>query len=580
MKWKKLTALAMASMMIATILSGCGGGNSEEKSSGKTAESSSEAKPDEKQELVLNNVDCKVLDVNDARNANEFVLLSHVQEGLFRVFSDKDGNDVLENAGCESYEVSDDGLTYTFKLRDYKWSDGQPVTAQHYVDSIKRLLNPENGFSYSFMAYDIENAEAYYDGQASADDIGVKALDDKTLEIKLRANIPFFIKKLTNVCFDPVRLDVIEKAGDQTKYNADYKLHVFCGPFVIADHTKGNEIVLEKNPEYWDAENVHLEKVTLKEIPEDSTKSILIENKELDAVEANSEYIAKWQKLTESGQLANISKTSPSCNYMCFNQHTGGLSGLMNNAKCRKALSLAINREEMNEVVYSGINIPAYGLIPAGMLVGEEEFRTVTGEEPLKADYDKYKDDNEGLQKMFKEGMKEAGVDKDLKDVELTIISSGTTVQDQAIQEYFKQTWEDRLGVKVNVNICADTSLFVDERNNNRYDLVFMGWNGDYNDPMTFMELFNTGSGYAKFMGGYSNEEFDKMFDSLAEESDMEKRAETYVAMENNLINEQAGIAPIFYSNKQFFVQSYVKDMSFPTFGSAYEFSRAYISGK
>ena len=99
---------------------------------------------------------------------------------------------------------------------------------------------------------------------------------------------------------------------------------------------------------------------------------------------------------------------------------------------------------------------------------------------------------------MFKEGMKEAGVDKDLKDVELTIISSGTTVQDQAIQEYFKQTWEDRLGVKVNVNICADTSLFVDERNNNRYDLVFMGWNGDYNDPMTFMELFNTGSGYAK----------------------------------------------------------------------------------
>lgn len=214
MKWKKLTALAMASMMIATILSGCGGGNSEEKSSGKTAESSSEAKPDEKQELVLNNVDCKVLDVNDARNANEFVLLSHVQEGLFRVFSDKDGNDVVENAGCESYEVSDDGLTYTFKLRDYKWSDGQPVTAQHYVDSIKRLLNPENGFSYSFMAYDIENAEAYYDGQASADDIGVKALDDKTLEIKLRANIPFFIKKLTNVCFDPVRLDVIEKAGD------------------------------------------------------------------------------------------------------------------------------------------------------------------------------------------------------------------------------------------------------------------------------------------------------------------------------------------------------------------------------
>lgn len=579
MKMKKLAAFALASMLVVTSLTGCGGSNDKGSNSKAKTEETGEAVPDEKQELTLNNSDCKVLDVNDARNANEFVLLSHVHEGLFRVFTDEDGNDQITNAGCESYEVSEDGLTYTFKIRDQKWSDGEPVTAQQYVDSIKRLLNPENGFSYSFMAYDIENAEAYYDGQATADDIGVSAPDDKTLVIKLRANIPFFVKKLTNICFAPVRLDVIEKAGDQTKYNSDYTLHVFSGPFVISEHTKGNEIVLEKNPKYWDAENVKLEKVHLKDIPEDSTKSILIENQELDAVEANSEYVEKWKQMTESGQLENISKPSPSCNYMCFNQHTGGLSGLMNNAKCRKALSLAIDREEMNELVYSGVNVPAYGLIPAGMMVGDEEFRSLA-DEPLKADYEKYKDDDKGLQDMFKEGMKEAGVSKDISEVELTIISSGTTVQNQAVQEYFKQTWEERLGVKVNVNICSDSSLFVEERNNNRYDLVFMGWNGDYNDPMTFMELWNTGSGYAKFMGGYHNEDFDSMFDSLATESDMEKRAETYVKMEENLVNEQAGMSPVYYTNKQLFVQSYVKDMSFPTFGSSYEFSRAFISGK
>lgn len=566
MKLKKMAALFMAAAMTMSMAAVVG----------------AEEAPamDEVQELVLENKDSKVLDVNDVRNENEFLLLGHVQEGLFRVMADENGNEVVTNAGCEDYTVSEDGLTYTFTIRDQKWSDGEAVTAQQYVDSIKRLLNPENGFSYSFMAYDILNAEAYYDGEATADEVGVKAIDDKTLEIQLRANIPFFIKKLTNVCFYPVRLDVIEKAGDETKYNADYTLHVFNGPFVIAEHTKGNEIVLEKNPNYWDAENVHLTKVTLKEIPEASTQSILIENKELDAVSANTDYIQKWQGLTESGQLVNVSKTSPSCNYMCFNQHTGGLSGLMNNAKCRKALSLAINREEMNEVVYSGVNTPAYGLIPYQMMAGDEEFRSIAGEEPLLAEYEQYKEDPEGLKAMFEEGMAEEGVSGTAGDVELTIISSGTTVQDQAIQEYFKQTWESKIGVKVNVNICADSSLFVDERNNNRYDLVFMGWNGDYNDPMTFMELFNTGSGYAKFMGGYHNEEFDAMFDSLATESDMAKRAETYVAMEKNLVGEQAGIAPIYFKNTQLFVQSYVKDMVFPMFGGTYEFSRAYISGK
>lgn len=594
---KKIAMLLLAAMTIGS-LAGCGGktesatdsgtqtetetatteGEQTETEAAGTTEAADGAK-DKVQELTLHNTEVKTLDVNDVRNFNEFILLSHVQEGLFRTFSGPDGNDVVENAGCESYEVSDDGLVYTFKIRDQKWSDGQPVVAQQYVDSIKRLLTPENGFAYSFMAYDILNAEAFYDGEKTADDVGVKAIDDKTLEITLQTNIPFFIKKLANVCFNPVRLDVIEKAGDQTKYNADYTLHVFNGPFIISDRIKGNEIVLAKNPDYWDAANVFLEKVTLKEIPEDSTKSILIENKELDAVEAQTEYVQKWQSLTEAGQLVNVSKVSPSNSYMCFNQHTGGPSGLMNNANCRKALSLAIDREEMNALVYSGINTPAYGLIPFGMMVGDKEFRSLA-EEPLKAEYDQYGKDTAALQEMFKKGMAEAGVSGELADVELTIISSSTAVQDQAVQEYFKQTWESKLGIKINVNMLSDTSLFVDERNNNRYDLVFMGWNGDYSDPMTFMELWNTGSGYAKFMGGYSNEAFDKMFSDLSLESDMDKRAETYIQMEKNLVSEQAGMSPVFYKNQQFFVQSYVKNMSFPTFGSAYEFSRAYISGK
>ncbi len=581
MKFTKFIAVLLAGAMMTATLASCE--NSEEASQQPSDQNSSLAESvatkDADQTLTLVNSDCKVLDVNDVRNSNEFLLLSHVQEGLFRVIPDKDGNAVLTNAGCENYEVSEDGLTYTFKIRPQKWSDGKEVTAQQYVDSILRLLNPENGFSYSFMAYDILNAEAYYDGKASKEEVGVKALDEMTLEIKLQANIPFFIKKLANVCFFPVRLDVIEAAGEQSTYNSDFTKHVFNGPFVISERILGNEIVLTKNESYWDAENVHLKKVTLKEISEDSTKSILLENKELDAVEATTEYVQKWKKMTDDGLLVNVSKTSPSVNYMCFNQHTGGTSGLMNNNKVRLALSLAINREEMNELVYSGVNTPAYGLIPYELNVGDKEFRSLA-QEPLKALYAEYADNNEKLQALFKEGLKEVTGSDDISKVTLTIISSGATVQNQAQLEYFKQTWETKLGCKINVNILADSSLFKTERNANRYDLVYMGWNGDYDDPMTFMELWNTKSGYAKFMGGYHNEEFDKMFDSLATESDSAKRAETYINMEKNLVAEQAGMSPVYFANKQYFVQNYVKDLVFPTFGSAYEFSRAYISGK
>ncbi|MBQ8640389.1 MAG: peptide ABC transporter substrate-binding protein [Lachnospiraceae bacterium] len=532
---------------------------------------------DEVQELNLVFSDLATLDVNDVRNANEFQVLSQVQEGLFRVFTDENGNDVIENAGCESYEVSEDGLTYTFHLREMNWSDGVPVVAQHYVDSIKRLLDPELAFSYSFMAYDIVNAEEYYDGKCTVDEIGVRAVDDYTLEIQLDAAIPFFDKKLTCVCFFPIRKDIIDQYGED--WATDYTMQVYNGPFVIDSRILENEMVLVKNENYWDAENVYLDKVTLTEVPEEATQSLLLESQQLDMVTASTDYVAKWQKMTNEGVLVNISKASPSCNYMVFNHHTGGLSGLMNNAKVCKALSLALDREEMNELIYSGINVPAYGLIPANMMVGEQEFRSLA-EEPLYADAMQYVNDTEYLQNLFKEGMAEEGMGDDLSSVTLTIISSGNTTQTQAIQEYFKQTWESKLGVTVVTNICPDSSTFVTERNENRYDMVFMGWNGDYNDPMTFMELFNTGSGYAKFMGGYSNETYDELFNALATISDSEVRAENYIQMEYNLVYENAGIAPIYYKNTQIFVQSYVKNLSTPMFGTEFDFSRVYISGK
>ncbi len=545
-----------------------------EESSATEGEETTGGEMDEVQELNLVFSDLATLDVNDARNANEFQVMSHIFEGLFRTFTDENGNDYVENAGAESFTVSEDGLVYTYTLKDQVWTDGVAVTAQQYVDSIIRLLDPVNAFSYSFLAYDIVNAEAYYNEEVTAEEVGVKAIDDKTLEITLHTAIPFFNGKLTNVCFYPIRLDVIDAAGDL--YATDFEKHVFNGPFVIESRILENEMILAKNESYWDAENVHLTKVTLKEVAEASTQSLLIQSKELDVVTATSEYIASWQ---ENENLTQITKYAPSVNYMSFNQHTGGPTELMNNAKVRLAFSLAIDRVELNELIYEGINTPAYGIVPDGIMVGDTEYRTLN-EQPLLALLEEY-DTPEKIQALLVEGIEEEGKDaSDLSAYEFTIISIASSTQAASLQEYYRQTWEEVLGVKINTNMLADSSLFVEERNNNRYDLVNMGWNGDYNDPLTFMELWNTDSGYAKFMGGYSNAEFDDMFNQLATLGDEEARAELYVKMENNLIAENAGTAPLYFTTDQYFVQNYVKNLSTPMFGTEFEFSRAYISGK
>ncbi len=513
------------------------------------------------------------IDVNDIRNSNEIQIISHVQEGLFRILQNDEGLDELTLAGAESYTVSDDGLVYTFTLRDHNWSDGVPVTAQHYVDSIIRLLTPENAFSYAFIAYDIENGEAFYNGEATAEDVGVRAIDDKTLEITLGKEVPYFTHKLTNLCFFPIRLDTVEAAGES--YLTDYEQHVFNGPFVIESGITGNEMVLAKNEQYWDAENVTLEKIYFKEVAEQSTQSIMLDNDELDIALATTDYYDKWEKDANEGLLVQTTVTAPSVTYLAYNQHTGGLSGLMNNENIRLALSLAIDRDEYNELIYNGLYTPAYGLIPPGVLVGDTEFASYN-ETPLKALSDEYLNDDAKLQALFDEGLKEEGTGLAREDVVLEIFTASSTAQTKSSLEYLQQTWENKLGISVKITIFSDTSLFVEARNSNEYDLVIMGWGGDFNDPMTFFEIFETGNGYAKFMGGYSNEVYDETLTSLDTTSDNAERLELYKALEDNLIVENSGVAPITYTTYQFFQQPDLHNVSYGLFGPDYDLSRAY----
>lgn len=568
-------------ILAAAMLAGCSSSGSSA-AAGSASSSSADEELADDQTLNLVYQDLDLLDVNDARNTNEFQVLSQVQEGLFRVFTDENGVDQTENAGCTSYDVSDDNLTYTFHLReDAKWSDGQPVTAQNYVDSWLRLLNPDNAFSYGFLATGIAGGEAYYNGEGSVDDVQVKADDDYTFECTLAAPDASFIKKAGMLPMYPIRKDLIDAAEQAGKnWTNDYTLHVYNGPFVIADRVLQNSMTLKKNDQYWDKDNVKLTTVNLKVVDEASTQAQLMESQQLDILKLTDlEYVNQWQSYVDNGTFEHTSVSSPAVTYISFDQHEaghGGPSGLMNNAKVRKAITLAFDREEYNSLFQNGLATVAYGLVPKGMTVGGKEYRDYAGDQLNSDENAKLAADPDALKSLFQEGMKEAGVSGTPEDVTLTTIVYSPTTLDSQIYEWYKQQLQDKLGVTVDVETYPDVSTWKEARDSYQYDFYTMGWNGDYDDPANFLDLFVTDNGYAKFMGGYSNSEYDDLMAKADASQDDDERLKLYKQAEDLLMDE-AGVCPLYFETSQFYKQNYVKNISYPLFGPEIEFSRAYI---
>lgn len=574
----KAVGASSAAVAAAGVLSACGGSSSTASSAAASSAASTAPATTEladQQVLNLTYTELSLVDVNDVRNANEFEVLTAVQEGLFRTFTDENGVDVTENAGCESYDVSEDGLTYTFHLRDgMKWSDDEPVTAQNYVDSWLRLLNPDEAFSYAFLAYGIVGAEDYCENGGKVEDVAVELVDDLTFTATLIAPDPAFIKKVGMVCFYPIRKDLIDAAGDANWTN-DYTLHVFNGPFYISDRVLENSMTLKKNEKYWNASEVTLEQINLRVVDESSTKAQLMESQQIDLLTLTDyEYVDLWESKVQDGTFQHISKTEPSVTYLVIDQHpagNGGPSGLMLSPKCRKAMALAMDREEFSLMFKEGLVTPAYGLIPYGITVGEEEFRSAH-DEPLASE----DTSPEALKALFEEGMAEAGVSGSAADVTLTTFLYNANAENMSQQEWYKQQLEDKLGVKVKIDTYPDVSTWKTARDSYQYDFYSMGWNGDYNDPMTFMELFVTGNGYAKFMGGYSNTEYDALVEQAGSSQDDAERMKLFGEAEA-LLMEEGGCIPLYYNDSQMYVQSYVSGLSTPMFGAEYEFSRVKI---
>ncbi|WFR57714.1 peptide ABC transporter substrate-binding protein [Anaerocolumna sp. AGMB13025] len=583
-KLKKYLSLILAGILVTGMLTACGKGETEVATAGGDTSGTAGTTDTKDTAATTDTTDGGVQELNlrassfgnnyDVQDMGWRWMMAECYEGLLRDVGGPDG-DKFELAGAESIDVSEDGLTYTFHLRqNAKWSDGKPVTANDYKYGWDRLIDPEKGYSYAAFIFNVVGAEEYYNGTGSLEDVAITAKDDYTFLVKLKVADPTFESKLVATPLYPTRKDIAEAAGDN--WGKDWRLSVYNGPYVLSELVEDNKMTWTKNDYYWDAANVKLNKVNWFDVAEDATAATMFDNGQLDVIDGSGDYIKKYDEEAKAGKIQTLATQYPGTAVLSYEFKNGGKSGLMNNVNIRKAISYSINREEMVGAVY-GRYSPAYGLISPAITFNGESYRSQAAE-PISAEYKEYAGDKDKLQALFQKGLDEVGVKTPLKDVSIVLLTYGSSTQNQTEREYLKQSLEQNLGIKVELNTVGDSSLFTSERDAFNFDIMISAWYSDYNDPLDYLDIFRTGIYHS--YGLYTNKDYDALLDSLTGLKDNAKRFEIYQKLENKLLVEDCGAAPLYYADKHYYIQNWVKDFHTSSFGASQEVYKTSISGK
>jgi len=556
MKSKKIIATVLTVMLSTSVLlAGC-----------KSTPDDNGAKKDVKDKEQIINIlgyDVKTFDPAQASDTDSFTAFQHIYEGLVKEVV-KNGVVSTELAGAESMKTNADKTVYTFKLRDCKWSDGKAVTAQDYEFNWKRQANPDVASDYLTFLDEIgvKGAKEYSEGKAKADTVGVKAIDDKTLEVTLKQPTAYFESAIAFKGLVPGREDLAKAQGD--KYGTDYKTMVYNGPFVVAEYQKGSKIVYKKNDKYWNAKDITITQANCSIIEEETTYVKMLEGKELDMCGATGDNLKRLQGKADAKELQYVTGLEPSSFYFYLNVN----KGILKNAKVRQALSLAFNRQQYLDVVYKRY-VPSNGIVPQAVAVGTKDYRKEVTE-PLKS----FKED---AKKLMTEGLKEEGI-TDPSKVELVFLNSKATSTSKASSEYTQKLYQDTFGIKLTIKYSVDSPTYFADRSKGNFDICSGGWGADYNDVNSFFACFLSDS--QNNSGKYASADYDKLVRDAAKESDPAKRLQNYKKAEELLVVKDAAIIPTFYKDIHSFRQNYLKGMYIPKFGGLYDFTRAYVSGK
>jgi len=549
---KKWLTAGLAVSMLATALVGC----SSDSNTGDTAPADNkDGKIDATQEISLNlGDDIPSLDVSKATDSISFTVLGNAMEGLVHI--DKDDNKVLPGMATD-WKISDDGLKYTFNIRkDAKWSNGDPVTAHDFEYSWKRTLDPNTKGQYAFMLTWIKGGAAFNHGEGTADQVAVKAKDDYTLEVEIDTPRPYFLKQMAFPIFFPQNKKFVEAQGEA--YGGEAKHFLSNGPFKLTDWTHEQQAILEKNENYWDKANVKLNKINFVMVKDSNARLNLYESGQLDTTALVREQIELYKDSKEKQTESVLSSW-----YVQFNQRVKELT----NANVRKALTYAINAQSFVDVTLGNGSVPSTGLVPWGLADGNNGEWVKTQGDVLK------RKDNEPKAKEFLEkGLKEVGSTAFPKIKLLT--SDSTTAKKQA--EFIQEQWRKNLGIEVDLE-PVPAKLRFQRSAKKDFDVVISGWLPDYNDPMTYLDMWITDGDFNET--GWSNAKYDELIKGANKESDMKKRTQMLLDAEK-LLMEELPIGPLNFDATVRLQKPYVKDLIRPKMGPDFDLKYAYIQGK
>lgn len=552
MKLKKVLALVLSAALVVSAFAGCGGNSSKtstesiaaSESSAESTESTASgdstpaASGDATATFTPKTVDAaKTISLNAGMEPTglntltstysiEFAMFKHMYENL--VSLDDDDNTVP--GAAESWDYDEDTLTYTFHLRkDGVWTNGDPVTANDFEFAWSQALNPDVASDYAYFLYFIKNAEKYFNGEVAWDEVGVKVVDDYTLEVTMEQPTPYALFLFSFSTLAPINQRFYEAVGaDLYSTEAQY----FCtnGPFALTEWSHNDKIVMQKNDAWHGAADVEVEEIDWKIITDANAALSSFLAGDLDMVGLGTGELIKQ---AEAAGATIQSYTDGTSFYIYFNNNDQYLS----NVNLRRALFNAIDEQKEIDTVWQNDNEPMTSFTAPGVSATDgTSFAGKVGElyAPSR--------DQEKAKEYLATALSELGCTVDELSAHLSI-DCGDSATSIAEASFYQEQWRQVLGIEVTVNSMI-TKQGSQNRKTGNYVMSITGWGPDYNDPNTFLDLWVTDGGNNQT--GFSNERYDELIDLAAKETDLEKRESYFIECEQ-IIADQLPIGPAFW---------------------------------